>query len=330
MISRIYTVTAKSGTSVTLDAPLDRNLTGATWRVGSVDTRIVGPGLIDGELNRASPASGNWMALGSTLSNRFRTELGLRLANADHGGFMLMGCRNADLDIDKISGCGMPATPLGCSFWLFGDVADCRVKVRNLDDGSLGLAIDNKSFGVPEYGLIASCENNVIEVGSITNHVKSYNLSAALNNDVRIGVNLADSGVLESSTSQLVTPIPCVGNSVIVGSQPNAVGVAVPNPTANYITINGKSRREVTVQVTVSSILYVPYNVNLSVNTTLTGAKPGDEVIVLPTAQIPALIGVQANCYATDVANLLFLTQSDGTKEVPIGTVLNITARGPW
>lgn len=330
MISRIYTVTAKSGTSVTLDTALDRNLTGATWRVGSVDTRIVGPGLVDGELNRADPASGNWMALASTLSNRFRVSDKLRLSRADHGGFMLMGCRDADLDIDQISGCGMPATPLGCSFWLFGDVADCRIKVRNLDDGSLGFAVDNKSFGVPEYGLISSCENNVIEVGSITNHVNSYNLSAAINNNVRIGINLADSGVLENSASQLVTPILCTGNAVIVDSQPNATGVAVDNPNSNYIVINGKSRREVTIQITTGSILYVPFNVNLSVNASFTGARSGDEVTVLTAAQIPALIGVMGSCYTDDVVALLFLTQSDGTKEVPIGTVLNITAKGPW
>jgi hypothetical protein len=330
MISRIYTITAKSGTSVTLDTALDRNLTGATWRCGSVNTRIVGPGLIDGELNRADPASGNWMALASTLSNGFQVSGGLRLARADHGGFMLMGCRDANIDLDRITGCGMPASFLGASFWLFGDVSDCQVRVRNLDNGSLGFAVDNKSFGVPEYGLIASCENNVIEVGSITNHPNSYNLSAALNNDVRIGINLAGAGVLESSTSQLVTPIPCTGNAVVVDSQPNATGVAVPNPNDNYIVINGKSRREVTIQITTSSILYVPYNLNLSVLSTFTGARSGDEVVVLPSAQIPALIGVQANCYTNNVVTLLFLTQSDGTKEVPIGTVLNLTAKGPW
>jgi len=330
MISRIYTVVAKSGTSVTLDAALDRNLTAATWRCGSIDTRIVGPGLIDGELNRASPASGNWMCVGSTLSRRFQMDEGLRLIRADHGGFMLMGCREARIDLPQIAGCGMPGSSLGSSFWLFGDVSGCTVNVDNLDDGSLGLAIDNKSFGVPEYGLISSCENNVVTVGSITNHVKSYNLSATFDNEVWIGVNKADSGVLEDSASQLVTPIPCTGNSVVVGSQPNAAGVAVDNPEDNYIVINGKSRREVTTQITTGSILYVPFNVNLSVTASFTGARSGDEVTVLTAAQIPALIGVMGSCYTDDVVTLLFLTQSDGTKEVPIGTVLNITARGPW
>lgn len=330
MVSRIYTIVAKSGTSVTLDAALDRNLTGALWRVGSIDTRIVGPGLIDGELDRASPASDNWMALASTLSKNFRVEGGLRLSGADHGGFMLMGCRDADLDIDKIDGCGMPATPLGASFWLFGDVADCRVRVRTVDDGSLGFAVDNKSFGISEYGLASSCENNLIEVGSITNHLYSYNISAAINNTVRIGLNLEVGGVLDDGASQLVTPIPCVGNAVVVDSQPNATGVGMSTSPSNYVSINGKSQREVTVQLTTSGITYINYALNYESTATFTGAKAGDEVTIRPAATIACKALVMAYCVADDVVRIVWGAQSDGTKEIPSGTVLNLTARGPW
>lgn len=330
MVSRIYKIVAKSGTSVTLDSALDRSLTGATWRCGSVDTRIIGSGTIDGELNRADAASNNWLCISSTLSENLEIRGGVRLLGGDHGGLNLTGCRNANVEIDQVAGCGMPADGLGSSLWLFGDVADCRVRIRNVDDGSLGVAIDNKSFGTFEYGLIKSSERNIVEIGSITNHDYSYNISASHNNVLRIGLNMGGAGVVENGSSQLITPIPPTGNSVIVDAQPNASGVQVANPADNYISINGKTGREVKFSTTTGSDLYVLYDTNLSVTTSATGARAGDEVTVRTTTALSTLTGVTAACYTNDVVTLLFQSQSVGTKTIPTGTVLNITARGPW
>ena len=330
MITRIYRVVSKSGTAVTLDANLDRSLTGASWRCGSVGSRIIGGGLIDGELNRSDPAANNWHCLASTLSADFHVSGGLRLAGGDHGGINLTGCRNYDISLDRIYKCGMPGSLLGSSIWLFGDVADGHLYVRNVDDGSLALAIDNKSFGSIEYGLLKSSERNHVEIGSITNHLASYNLSATHRNTVHIGLNMAPGGVLDGGDSQLITGIPCIGNSVIVGAQPNHAGLQIANPADNFVSINGKSWREVKVQAVAGSILYVPYNLNLSVTTSTSGFKAGDDVDVRTAVENPALTFIKADCYTDGVTTLLFQSQSDGTKEIPIGTVFNMTARGPW
>lgn len=155
MQSMVRTVTAISGNVLTLDADIDINFTDAEFRFGTVGSALVGDIEIDGKDNKAVPGylTAAWNCLGGLLSAGFTTKGDIRLKGGLTGGYMLMGARRANLEIESIDLCGHPADSLGASGWLFGSCRDISVHVKRTSNGNISNAVDNKSSGIFSMGL---------------------------------------------------------------------------------------------------------------------------------------------------------------------------------
>src|SRR5690606_24746256 len=124
MQSMVRTVTAINGNVLTIDENIDVSFSNAEFRFGTVGSAIVGDLEIDGKDNKGEASSASWNCLGGTLSAGFTTKGRVRLKGGLTGGYMLMGARRANLEIESIDLCGRPADGLGASGWEFGSCSD--------------------------------------------------------------------------------------------------------------------------------------------------------------------------------------------------------------
>lgn len=250
MTTRRYVVTGASGTSVSLDGPLPRDFVGGRAVVGSVDARLSGDFVIDGEHRPGSMASGVWLALSSVLGTRFMVEGAGVLRRTPHGGFMQWGCRDVRVEGALIEDCGRPDRDLGAAIWGFGGGSGNRVRFGRVRGGHIGVALDNKSYGIPFYGMIDGETGGDYRVDEMENVEHSVSISGCSGNRVVIGrLNAGavmpdfDDAVSSRQTTQAVVS---QGNTVVIETTSAVPQARGRDARRNRVTVNGRAAASVT------------------------------------------------------------------------------------
>jgi hypothetical protein len=222
LTTRRHVVTGVSGRRVTLDTPLTRDFVEGRAVVGSVGARLSGTFVVDGEQSPAAEDAGVWMAVSSVLGTRFTMDGAGVLRRASHGGFMQWGCRDSRVQGAAIEDCGRPGRGLGSAIWGFGGGSGNRVTFDRVKGGHLGVALDNKSYGVPFYGMIDGETGGDYRIGEMIDVEHSVAISGCSGNRVWIG-RLNPGAAMPDfddvvSSRQTTRPVPSVGNDVTIES----------------------------------------------------------------------------------------------------------------
>lgn len=225
--SFVAAVSEVNGRKITLDRPLPMSIKKATFRCGAIDSKISGVGLIDGR-GPAPGSDGVWHCFASTLGRRIRVSGELSLKGGAHGGLMLFGTRDSEIELKSVSDCGRPAQGLGASIWIFGDCRNNRVAVGDVSKGALAVAIDNKSYGSTYVGLEGSPVRNTVQIDTVVDHTTLYDISGASENVIRVGMADAPSpSVIHSGTPQTTSGTRTRDNRITIGNldaQPEPIG----------------------------------------------------------------------------------------------------------
>lgn len=244
MTTQRYNIVSVVGTTVTLDGTLPRSFTSALAQLGSVDAKLSGSFLIDGEYDHVANIGYIWMGLSTVLSNRFTVEADCRILNAPHGGFFQWGCNNVRVRGSSIESCGRPLSNVGSAIWGFGGGTENTVQFDLVTDGYLTVALDNKSFGVPFYAMIDGETKGYYAVGVADTVEYSAQVSACSDNTIVIGrVNSSaltpgyDNSV---SSGQTTSAIPATGNTIIIENFEGAPSASGVNVLDNTTVINGQ------------------------------------------------------------------------------------------
>lgn len=244
MTTRRYVITGASGTTVSLDGALPRDFAGGRAVVGSVDARLSGDFVIDGEHRPGSSASGVWLALSSVLSTGFTVEGAGVLRRTPHGGFMQWGCSDVRVQGALIEDCGRPDRDLGAAIWGFGGGSGNRVRFDRVRGGHIGVALDNKSYGIPFYGMIDGETGGDYRVDEMENVEHSVSISGCSGNRVTIG-RLNAGAVMPDfddavSSRQTTRAVPSQGNSIVIETTAAAPQARGRDARRNRVTVNGR------------------------------------------------------------------------------------------
>jgi hypothetical protein len=244
MTMRRYVVTGVNGREVSLDGPLPRDFVSGRAVVGAVDARMSGDFTIDGEHQRGTTPAGVWMALSSVLGTRFSVEGAGRLMRTPHGGFMQWGCRDSRVRGALIEDCGQPDRDLGAAIWGFGGGSGNQVRFDRIRGGHIGVALDNKSYGIPYYGMIDGETGGDYRVGEMENVETSVAISGCSGNRVVIGRLNAGAAMPDFdnavSSRQTTRAVASVGNAVVIESSPVVAEPTGRDAWRNEVTVNGR------------------------------------------------------------------------------------------
>ncbi len=238
-------VVAVRGQTLSLDGPLPRSFVGGRAVLGAVDATLSGAFEIDGNQSRESPSQGVWLALSSVLGTRFTTRGGARLRRTPHGGFMQWGCVDSRVEGALIEDCGRPELDLGAAIWGFGGGSGNRVRFGEVRGGHLGVALDNKSYGIPGYGMIDGETGGDYRVDVMEGVEHSVAISGCSGNRVSIGRLNADAVMPDfddaASSRQTSRAVSSQNNSVdveVTSARPEARG---RDARRNGVTVNGRA-----------------------------------------------------------------------------------------
>jgi hypothetical protein len=227
MVSRVFLVQEIANGRVRLDQPLPFSFQSGIGRVGAYRSRLEGRFTIDGAFNRRRSDVVTYHGLATTLSRGFFASGDFLITNCPHGGFIQMGAMEAVVRGSAIRGCGRPDLDLGAAVWGFGGGRDNEIDFSELADGHLALAIDNKSFGVPFYGLVDGERGSTYRFGRVSNFEYSVEVSGASDNSVTIndlGRGIASPAYDDGAASgQTRTPVRSRRNRVHIAN--GAAGV---------------------------------------------------------------------------------------------------------
>ncbi|MCR5870671.1 MULTISPECIES: hypothetical protein [unclassified Sphingomonas] len=100
----------------------------------------------------------------------------------------------------------------------------------------------------------------------------------------------------------------------------------------NLVSINGRTGRHIKFTLTLGSAVYVSPTANASLNFTLNGGRPGDDVRAVPLEALPAPVTLTAFIQAENSAKIVFGSAGSGesTTNIDAGTQFNLTVEGPW
>lgn len=245
MTTRRHVVTGVSGTTVSLDGPLPRDFVGGRAVVGSVDARLSGDFVIDGEHDAGSDGAGVWLALSSVLGTRFTVEGACVLRRTPHGGFMQWGCRDVRVRGALIEDCGRPDRDLGAAIWGFGGGSGARVRFDRVRGGHIGVALDNKSYGIPFYGMIDGETGGDYRIDEMENVEHSVSISGCSGNRVTVGRMNAGAVMPDFddavSSRQTTRAVPSRGNTVVIEATPAAPEARGRDARRNRVTVNGRA-----------------------------------------------------------------------------------------
>jgi hypothetical protein len=217
--STIATIADVRGKLVRLEAPMHRPAVRTIFKAGAVDVSLVGQGLIDG--GYTGGPGGIYSVVASTLSTRFNCSGELQIARASHGGLFLFGATLANVQLASISEVGRRSEKLGASIWLFGETDTSSVTVSKVDKGNLGIAIDNKSFGVSYVGVDGPGRDNHVEVGALVEHLTGIQITAGQSNQCHLGLLESESMdvIIDPDARQSTQPISAQNNIVVIERQ---------------------------------------------------------------------------------------------------------------
>ncbi|MCR5870672.1 MULTISPECIES: phage tail fiber protein [unclassified Sphingomonas] len=209
LVGGIYNVVSKDGTTITIAETLARSFTNSVGFFGMVDTSLTNID-IDGTYDRTSGWA-QFAALALPIAKRF-TVTGARLSRGSHGGVIAFGSTGCSFDFDLISGCGKPADNLGSSIWVFGRNDNIRMNIRRIEDGYIGWAIDNKSYGISYFAADGPNRACWLTIGLITSHDVEGELSGSTNCSVQTGVaETARAVIVYDGQPQTTEPVPTGG-----------------------------------------------------------------------------------------------------------------------
>lgn len=227
--------------SITLDPSLPHSLIDARALVGSFGTRLSGNFVVDGECGPG--AGGGFLCVASALSSGFTMEGEIDLRNAPHGGLMLMACRDARIRGRSIVDCGRPDADTGAAVWGFGGGDANEVSFGLVRGGHLGLASDNKSFGVPGVGTIDSETNVLYRFEYVKNVEIVADFTGTKNNTLFVGRMDADVGMPSFNDSQpseqTTGSVQASGNLVLIQSTEVAPSKLGGDASLNTLVVNG-------------------------------------------------------------------------------------------
>lgn len=218
--SQLYTVVGISGTTLTLNSTLPRTFSSASFRFGSVGSRLSGWGEIDAEVDRNDPPANVINCFGATLASRLRVDGQISLRRGGVAGVMLRGTKDCHAHFDVIDRCGNPSNGLGASSWFFGGNYDSSLTARHVSDGNISLAVDNKSAGVTSMGLDLPNVRCHSDFRTVEGHVNGIDITASHDGVHIIGysdTSAAAIGIFDSADQSAA--IPALGNYVRVERQ---------------------------------------------------------------------------------------------------------------
>lgn len=222
MVSKVFIVQEIANGRVRLDQSLPFTFQSAIGRAGAYRSRLEGRFTIDGAFDRRRSDVVIYHGLATTLSAGFYASGDFQITNCPHGGFFQMGAMGAVVEGNAIRGCGRPDLDLGAAVWSFGGGRNNQVSFSELADGHLALAIDNKSYGVPFYGLVDGERGSTYRFGRVSNFEYSVEVSGASDNSVMIhdlGRGIASPGYDDGAASgQTRTPVRARGNRVHIAN----------------------------------------------------------------------------------------------------------------
>lgn len=244
MVTRTYEILSVSGTTLTLDAALPYTFSGLVATVGSVNTRISGSLVIDGQYDRVANGAYVWSGLGTTLSNGLWVEGDIDIINCAHGGVFQMGTKNARIRGRRLYKCGRPSVPLGASIWGFGGGLQNHIEFDFADEGYAAIVLDNKSFGVSGLGIVGGEAQSVYKIGNTATHDALCEISGCNNNLLifdRVSPDLDGPNFDNSlSSGQTATAANATGNTVEMRSYTGTHTATGANALLNTTVINGR------------------------------------------------------------------------------------------
>jgi hypothetical protein len=237
-------ITGISGTTITLASPLPRTFTGAPLRAGAVNVTINGRLTVDGKYDRLSGVTGLFSCIASVLSANFTVRGITKLYRGSHGGLILFGAANANVELDLIQETGKPSATFGSSVWVFGEALRNYTRVRLANDGNLAVAVDNKSNGVSFYGIDGAPIENRVDIDVVTAHVAEAHISGARGSRVEIGYadTSATASIIDSGVPQTTSDPLTIDNVVVVGRQKTVRASSVTVGATNHVLANGLAR----------------------------------------------------------------------------------------
>jgi hypothetical protein len=324
-------VTVNTDTQVvTLADALPRSFTNAIWLCGSVGGSVSGV-TIDGGWEEGDPLADNWLCMAAILADGF-TGRDLEFKNAPHGGFISYGSRRLDIHAKLIENCGRPdAVPaLGACLWDFGSSASNRYRIDMMDGGNLGVAIDNKSFGTPEWLLIGEPDGIMVEIGEMRNIATVSNITGAVNSSIivrKAGPGVAGPVFEDSAAAsalQTTSSAPSENNIVIVHAAVDAISASGSMLPDNRFVLSGAvSGRSASGTWTDGAGRTITFLNGTTATFTATGAKAGDRVHVQEGVGcvLPASVGFKAASLADDQIEVTFLNCENSSHVMTAGQI---------
>jgi len=336
LLSQIVLVQSVAGNVVTLDQNLLRTAGGTNnvWKAGTLDTAIIGWGVIDGRFQRGDNSF--FVNLGGLLANRLVIDGALRSNNAAHGGINLFGCQRASVRMASMFNCGKE--DIGAFAWIFSRSIFCRVEIGYVTFGYIGGIIDDKSSNIMYPAAVeGACTDCEIKIGSASDLKYAAVIEGARRCRVSIGVSDSPRGVIcEANPVQNVTPELTVDNVIEVMGKPfSSIDVAergeVQAVAGNQIIINGQRQWVKRVQVSPGSIINIPATSSVDVNFSVADAKVADAYRIIQAGGLPANVTVMPiKPSAAGTATLRFANCGAGGAAVPTSAVLDLLIEGDW
>jgi len=282
-------VVAMSGTTLTLDSALDNACSGNPMRFGSVGARLRGDVEIDGEFDRAVPPVNIWSCLGGTLTAGPFCDGPVRLKRGSHGGAFFIGTRDLVAEIEKIEGCGDPATSLGATVWLFGTNQNHYVHVKEANDGNIAAAIDNKSSGIISLNLADANRYGTTLIDRILDHKEGFDVTACHDQYCWAGYSqcsASHAGIFNGLPQQWTAIVP-TGVTIEIGQMHTFRMPTGNSLTGNTVILEGLSNRVIESSVSVPAT-GVSGGTVVEIGLSLSGTATGAKVVASPVGPLTA------------------------------------------
>lgn len=143
-------VTAVSGSSVTLDVPMNMTATTLPVYLGVQDVRFDGVGDFDGNKNPGVDDASNPQAIWMIGASKVYIGPGLTFRNWDHGGWTLQSCQDCEAFGTGFS-LGQPTLALGAGFWVFQWSKRNTIDILAIDGAFNGLMVDDRTTTAQDF-----------------------------------------------------------------------------------------------------------------------------------------------------------------------------------
>ena len=231
---------------------------------------------------------------GMALARKCNVRGKLNLLNAPHGGAMLTGTADCNVEFGEIVHCARPVVGLGAGIWIFGANERTIVSADRVHDCNGGFFFDDKTESATIWGMDWPNINCHLSIGNNTGHIISGTITTSIGCTVNIKYQDASAqGVgIENDEGQRLTVLSdyCKNNTITVHASSRYLppaGDAVGINGNNVILVGADVKRTITLGTTP-----IAANSSVDVSASFAEAIAGALVRVIPLADLPTGLGI--------------------------------------